>query len=119
MGEINLEALRNHPQLQQLRQLIQTNPDLIGPLIQQLMASNPQLGQLFESNPEALMQLLGGDGDGEGDDGAPPGAHIIHITPEEQAAIGRVSSLTRLVDESCSFLTTSVGSFRFLAPESC
>ncbi|KAG0707363.1 hypothetical protein DFH29DRAFT_897045 [Suillus ampliporus] len=94
-GDIDIEALRNHPQFQQLRQLVQTNPNLLAPLVQQIMEQNPQLGQLFESHPEALMQLLNGGGgdDLEGDGAAPPGAQIIHITPEEQAAIGRLEAL--------------------------
>lgn len=92
-GEIDLEALRNHPQFQQLRQLVQTNPNLLAPLVQQIMEQNPQLGQLFESNPEALMQLLNGGDEAEGDGAMPPGAQVIHITPEEQAAIGRLEAL--------------------------
>lgn len=92
-GEIDLEALRNHPQFQQLRQLVQTNPNLLAPLVQQIMEQNPQLGQLFESNPEALMQLLNGGDEAEGDGAVPPGAQVIHITPEEQAAIGRLEAL--------------------------
>ncbi|KAG1808232.1 uncharacterized protein BJ212DRAFT_1384243 [Suillus subaureus] len=93
VGEIDLEALRNHPQFQQLRQLVQTNPNLLAPLVQQIMEQNPHLGQLFESNPEALMQLLNGGEDIEGDGAMPPGAQVIHITPEEQAAIGRLEAL--------------------------
>jgi UV excision repair protein RAD23 len=93
VGEIDLEALRNHPQFQQLRQLVQTNPNLLAPLVQQIMEQNPHLGQLFESNPEALMQLLNGGDDTEGDGAMPPGAQVIHITPEEQAAIGRLEAL--------------------------
>ncbi|KAG2146008.1 UV excision repair protein Rad23 [Suillus bovinus] len=92
-GEIDLEALRNHPQVQQLRQLVQTNPNLLAPLVQQIMEQNPHLGQLLESNPEALMHLLNGGDDAEGDGVVPPGAQVIHITPEEQAAIGRLEAL--------------------------
>jgi UV excision repair protein RAD23 len=84
--------------LQQLRELVRTNPTLLAPLVQQIMGQNPQLGQLFENNPEALMQLLVPD-DLEGDDAVPPGAQVIHITPEEQAAIGRVSTSTRILYE--------------------
>jgi hypothetical protein len=62
------------------------------------MEQNPHLGQLFESNPEALMQLLNGGDDTEGDGAMPPGAQVIHITPEEQAAIGRVSLSTRILE---------------------
>ncbi|EPT04515.1 hypothetical protein FOMPIDRAFT_1113538 [Fomitopsis schrenkii] len=93
---ISLDALVNNPQVQQLRDLIAQNPALAQPLIQQLAASNPQLAQLFANNPEALLQLLGGDIGGEfGDEeGAiPPGANVIHITEEEQAAIQRLEAL--------------------------
>ncbi|KAG1732259.1 uncharacterized protein EDB91DRAFT_1152478 [Suillus paluster] len=91
-GDIDIEALRNHPQFQQLRQLVQTNPNLLAPLVQQIMEQNPHLGQLFESHPEALMQLLNGPDD-EGDGAIPPGTQVIHVTPEEQAAIGRLEAL--------------------------
>lgn len=92
-GEIDLEALRNHPQFQHLRQLVQTNPNLLVPLVQQIMEQNPHLGQLIESNPEALTRLLNGGDEVEGDGTVPPGAQVIHITPEEQAAIGRLEAL--------------------------
>lgn len=62
--------------------------------MQQIIAQNPGLAQVLAQNPDALFQLLGG-GPGEGgmedDEGPiPPGATVINITPEEQAAIQRV-----------------------------
>jgi len=94
---LSLDALINNPQVQQLRDLIAQNPALAQPLIQQLAASNPQLAQLFANNPEALLQLLGGEGLGGdfGDDegGIPPGANVIQITEDEQAAIQRLEAL--------------------------
>jgi hypothetical protein len=67
-----------------------------------------------------LMQLLNGADDPEGDDGIPPGAQVIHITPEEQAAIGRVSSSMRILYEFPSLMFVAlVGSAGVLAPESC
>jgi UV excision repair protein RAD23 len=99
-----LAAITNNPQFAQLRQMVQENPALLQPMIQQLMASNPQLGQMLAQNPEILMQLLGGEGlDGLGDDddwegGDDPmaafgeGGHnsTISVTPEENEAIQRV-----------------------------
>lgn len=91
---LSLDALVNNPQVQQLRDLIASNPAVAQPLIQQLAQSNPQLAQLFANNPEALLQLLGGEGlggdFGDEEGGIPPGANVIHITEEEQAAIQRV-----------------------------
>lgn len=84
------------------------------------MEQNPQLAQLFESNPEALMQLLNGPDDLEGDDGMSSGPQVVHITLEEQAAIGRVSTSTPILDEFPSLIFVAlVGSPGVLAPESC
>ncbi|KAI6021414.1 hypothetical protein BKA83DRAFT_4281568 [Pisolithus microcarpus] len=55
---------------------LQQNPALLQPLIQQLAASNPQ-----------LREMLAGGG------GFPPGAQVIQVTPEEQAAIERLEAL--------------------------
>ncbi|KIP05586.1 hypothetical protein PHLGIDRAFT_128788 [Phlebiopsis gigantea 11061_1 CR5-6] len=92
-------ALQGQAQLQQLRELMQQNPALIQPVLQQLAAQNPQLANLFAQHPEALAQMLGmegelGDLDGEeGAEGAPPGATVIHVTEEESAAIQRLQDL--------------------------
>lgn len=83
----------------QLREVLAQNPALLQPLIQQLAASNPQLREMLASNPEALLQLLGDADDelgGAGDQGGggfPPGAQVIQVTPEEQAAIERLEAL--------------------------
>lgn len=76
----------------QLRQLVAQNPASLQPLIQQLAVANPQLAQMLASNPDALQHLLaelGGEGEGEGE--GIPDVQIVNITPEEQAAIERVS----------------------------
>ncbi|KAF9241563.1 UV excision repair protein Rad23 [Melanogaster broomeanus] len=98
-GGIDVAALRNNPQLAQLREMVHQNPALLQPLVQQLAHANPQLAQLLTQHPEALMQLLGG---GEGDDafegeggeghGMPPPT-IVNITEEERAAIQRLEAL--------------------------
>ncbi|CCG84051.1 protein of unknown function [Taphrina deformans PYCC 5710] len=88
-GESPLDFLRNDPQFNQLRQVVQTNPQMLEPILQQLAASNPQLASLITSNPEAFLELLAG-----GEDGAlPPGAQQIQVTPEEHAAIERLQQL--------------------------
>jgi len=60
-------------------------------MLQQLAQSNPQLAQALAHNPEALLDLLGGE-EGVGDDGEPipPGAQVLSVTPEERDAIERV-----------------------------
>lgn len=92
-GNIDVAAIQNQPQIQHLRQLMQQNPALIQPIIQELATQNPQLTQLFAQNPAALAQIFG----------VPPEQldllegladelpqQVIEITPEERAAIQRV-----------------------------
>lgn len=85
-----MDALRESPQFQQLRQLVQANPQLLEPIIQNIAQGNPQLAALINQNPEAFLQLLA-EGGGEGGEGGviPPGA--IQVTPQEAEAIERVS----------------------------
>jgi len=87
-----LQQLRDTPAFQQIRQLVQQNPAFIQPLMQQLAATNPALGEHIAQHPETLLQLLGGElpgGDAEG--GIPPGA--IQVTEEEHQAIQRLQAL--------------------------
>lgn len=90
LGGASLDALRNNPQFQQLRQLIQTNPQFLEPIIQNIAQGNPQFAALINQNPEAFLQLLA-EGGGEGEGAIPPNA--IQVTPEEAEAIGRVASI--------------------------
>ena len=85
----SLDFLRNNPQFQQLRQVVQQQPQMLEPILQQVAAGNPQLAQMIQQNPEQFMQLLAEDAD---DDVAlPPGAQQIQVTEEERDAIERVS----------------------------
>lgn len=87
----NLDFLRNNAQFQQLRQVVQQQPNMLEPILQQLGAGNPQLAQLISSDPEQFLQLLGEDAD---DDAAlPPGAQAVSVTEEERDAIERLCRL--------------------------
>lgn len=84
-----LEFLRNNAQFQQLRQIVQAQPQMLEPILQQVAAGNPQIAQLIGQNPEQFMQLLAEDVD---DDAAlPPGVQQVSVTEEEREAIERVS----------------------------
>lgn len=75
----------------QLRELVSQNPELLQPLIQQLAAANPQIGQLLAENPQELLNFLAEGGEvGEEGEGL-AGVQVVNVTPEEQAAIERVS----------------------------
>ncbi|KAG0336360.1 hypothetical protein BG000_006668 [Podila horticola] len=83
----SLAFLRDQPQFQQIREMVQANPELLQPLLVQLGQSNPQMLQLINQNQQAFLQLLNEGGE-EGEGGAPPANHI-YVTQEEQEAIQR------------------------------
>lgn len=87
----NLDFLRHNQQFQQLRQVVQQQPQMLEPILQQLSAGNPQLAQLIGNNPEQFLNLLGEDGDE--DVPLPPGAQAIAVTEEERDAIERLCRL--------------------------
>jgi UV excision repair protein RAD23 len=110
---LDAQGLRADPRLAALRELAGQNPALLQPVIQQLAQNNPQLAQALALDPNALLDLLGG---AEGDDGEPipPGAHVVSVTPEERAAIERVSFLPYLFH--CHFLTCHIVRSSWVSP---
>ncbi|EPE10330.1 nucleotide excision repair protein rad23 [Ophiostoma piceae UAMH 11346] len=88
----NLDFLRHNAQFQQLRQIVQQQPTMLEPILQQLGAGNPQLAQLIAQNPDQFLSLLSEDGDDD-DAPLPPGAQAIAVTEEERDAIERLCRL--------------------------
>ncbi|KAF4313348.1 Ubiquitin-associated/translation elongation factor EF1B [Botryosphaeria dothidea] len=87
----DLDFLRNNPQFQQLRQLVQQQPHMLEPILQQVGQGNPQLAQLIAEHPEQFLSLLSEDHDD--DTPLPPGAQVVSITEEESEAIDRLCRL--------------------------
>lgn len=70
---------------------------MLEPILQQVAAGNPQLGNLILQNPQAFMDLLAED-TGDDDIQLPPGTvHEIQVTEEERDAIERVCSSNNIV----------------------
>ncbi|KAF1970149.1 UV excision repair protein Rad23 [Bimuria novae-zelandiae CBS 107.79] len=91
LGNTNLDFLRNNPQFQQLRQVVQQQPQMLEPILQQVGAGNPALAQLITNHPDQFLQLLAEDADEDAP--LPPGAQAISVTEEEREAIERLCRL--------------------------
>ncbi|KAF2754480.1 UV excision repair protein Rad23 [Pseudovirgaria hyperparasitica] len=87
----SLDFLRNNPQFQQLRQVVQQQPQMLEPILQQVGSGNPELARLIGQHPDQFLQLLAEDGDE--DAALPPGAQAISVTEEEREAIERLCRL--------------------------
>ncbi|XP_006613197.1 UV excision repair protein RAD23 homolog B-like isoform X1 [Apis laboriosa] len=57
-GQHPLAFLRMQPQFQQMRQVIQQNPQLLNAVLQQIGQTNPALLQLISQNQEAFVRML-------------------------------------------------------------
>ncbi|XP_030368613.1 UV excision repair protein RAD23 homolog B isoform X3 [Strigops habroptila] len=108
LGGHPLEFLRNQPQFQQMRQIIQQNPSLLPALLQQIGRENPQLLQQISQHQEHFIHMLNEpvlesrQGLGGSDDGASTGGlaeagnghmNYIQVTPQEKEAIERLKAL--------------------------
>ncbi|KAM9251532.1 LOW QUALITY PROTEIN: UV excision repair protein RAD23 homolog A [Cariama cristata] len=97
-GENPLEFLREQPQFQNMRQVIQQNPALLPALLQQLGQENPQLLQQISQHQEQFIQMLNeplgelGDLEGDGAIGDVPQMNYIQVTPRKEA-IERLKAL--------------------------
>uniref|UniRef100_A0A7I4Y6H4 UV excision repair protein RAD23 n=1 Tax=Haemonchus contortus TaxID=6289 RepID=A0A7I4Y6H4_HAECO len=107
-GEVpasQLEALRNLPQMDELRNLVRSNPEILPSLIQQIAAVNPELMEIIQNNQEEFLRILNtapGSGASQPTAGTEPGAnpnpfvgerHVIDLTEQEAAAIQRIKSM--------------------------
>jgi UV excision repair protein RAD23 len=101
-----LEFLQTQPQFQNLRQVLQRNPEMLQPLLQTIGQSNPQLLQLISQNQQEFIRMInepvaGGQGAQQGAVGGQQlGAQgqgtpytTIQVTAEEKEAIERVNPL--------------------------
>lgn len=96
-GANTLDFLRNSPQFQALRAMVQANPQILQPMLQELGKKNPHLTRLIQEHQADFLRLInepveGGEGNIlEQLAGAAPQA--VQVTPEELESIQRLEAL--------------------------
>ncbi|KYB26998.1 UV excision repair protein RAD23 homolog B [Tribolium castaneum] len=104
-----LAFLRSQPQFQQMKQVVQQNPQLLNAVLQQLGQTNPALLNLISQNQESFVRLLNEPSAGaapaatgnappapvvaQGGGGTPPQGTTIQFTPQDKDAIERLKAL--------------------------
>lgn len=113
-----LAFLRSQPQFQQMRAVVQQNPDLLNAVLLQIGQTNPALLQLISQNQEAFVRMLnepvspgsaasrsgsesaggnlGSDADDVANLAAALGNTAVQVTPQDKEAIERVRSHVNL-----------------------
>ncbi|KAI4355867.1 hypothetical protein L6164_004598 [Bauhinia variegata] len=93
----SLDFLRNNPQFQALRSMVQSNPQILQPVLQELGKQNPHLLRLIQEHHAEFLQLINEPVDGsEGDifdQQEQDMPHAVNVTPAEQEAIGRLEAM--------------------------
>lgn len=99
----SLDFLRNNQQFLALRSMVQSNPQILQPMLQELGKQNPQLLRLIQEHQVEFLQLINEPLDGsEGDIFDQPDQdqdqdqdmpHAINVTPAEQEAIERLEAM--------------------------
>ncbi|XP_060182693.1 ubiquitin receptor RAD23c-like [Lycium barbarum] len=97
-GANTLDFLRNSQQFQALRAMVQANPQILQPMLQELGKQNPHLMRLIQEHQADFLRLINEPVEGgEGNNilgqlaGAMPQA--ISVTPEEREAIERLEQM--------------------------
>nr|ACU21107.1 unknown [Glycine max] len=96
-GAGSLDFLRNSQQFQALRAMVQANPQILQPMLQELGKQNPHLMRLIQEHQVDFLRLInepveGGEGNILGQlAGTMPQA--VTVTPEERQAIERLEAM--------------------------
>lgn len=105
-GDNPLAFLREHEMFQQIRSVIQQNPNMLTTMLQQIGSSNPQLLQLISQNQEDFIRMINESEEGEGETGGGGGGvpgegpgdlldqpGVIQVSPQDKEAIERLKAL--------------------------
>nr|XP_009399730.1 PREDICTED: ubiquitin receptor RAD23d-like isoform X2 [Musa acuminata subsp. malaccensis] len=96
-GGGSLDFLRNSPQFRALQALVQANPQILQPMLQELGKQNPQIMRLIQEHQGEFLRLI--NEPAEGTEGNVLGQlaagmpQALTVTPEEREAIERLEAM--------------------------
>lgn len=85
--------------IQQLQQIVQTNPAALQPLIQAIAQSNPELAQALQMDPAAVLNMLAGQAAGGGEGFGEAGQEEValptmeDLTPEDRSQVEQIVAM--------------------------
>merc|ERR1711993_202267 len=112
-----LTFLRNQEEFQQMKRLLQQNPNMLSALLQHIGQSNPDLLNIISQNRDAFIRMVnegddaagrsgggrssstgggrtgGGGGGGLGEDSMMTEPGVIQVSPQDKEAIERLKAL--------------------------
>lgn len=95
-GAGTLDFLRNSQQFQALRAMVQANPQILQPMLQELGKQNPHLMRLIQEHQADFLRLINEPVEGEGNllgQAAAGMPQAVTVTPEEREAIERLEAM--------------------------
>ncbi|XP_073294503.1 ubiquitin receptor RAD23d-like isoform X2 [Primulina huaijiensis] len=95
-GTGSVDFLRNSQQFQTLRAMLQANPQILQPMLQELGKQNPQLVRMIQEHQADFLRLINEPVEGEGNilgQLAEAMPQAITLTPEEREAIERLVAM--------------------------
>nr|AQY61286.1 ubiquitin domain containing protein [Lilium formosanum x Lilium longiflorum] len=97
VGAGSLDFLRNSPQFRALQTMVQANPQILQPMLQELAKQNPQVMRLIQEHQAEFLRLMNEPAEGADSDvlgqlaAAMP--QSVAVTPEEREAIERLEAM--------------------------
>ncbi|XP_060862430.1 UV excision repair protein RAD23 homolog B [Metopolophium dirhodum] len=93
-----LAFLRNQPTFQQMRTVVQQNPELLNSVLQQIGQTNPALLQMISNNQEAFVRMLNEPNEGAAAAPAaasrgPADGFEVPVSTQDKEAIDRLKAL--------------------------
>eukprot|EP00906_Rhabdomonas_costata_P001977 RCo003121 len=99
-----VQALATIPQFDQIRQMAAASAEFLPAVMRQLRQQNPALFNLINENPQEFIQLLQnglpagvratpGAGGRPSAPAPPVAGNVVHLTPDEKAAVERLAAL--------------------------